>query len=128
MKASIIFRISVLVLLTACNSQTESDIIKEFIPGTYIRFSQHEYGSENDTVVITLQNKSANEFKVVRKWKYERILDGKAIEPEYKNLTTSAIYNENTKMLRDAETGENYSFDTKQNAVFSGTTKYLKLK
>jgi hypothetical protein len=126
MKPILIF-ITVLFLLSAC-SNTESDAIKEFIPGTYIRSAEHEFGAEHDTVIVYLQNSAANEFKLVRKWKYERVLDGKRIEPEYKNTSTSAIFNTYSKLLQETETADTYSFDRKQKAMFAGTTKYIKLK
>ena len=128
MKASFLILGLVVPLLTACNSDSESDTVKDFIPGTYIRSSQHEYGTENDTVVISLQNKSASEYKVERRWKYGRMLDGKTIDPEYKLTTTSAIYNKDSRLLQETETGDAYSFDTKEKSMFAGTTKYQKLK
>jgi len=120
------FSIVVILLLTACNTHSEIDTMKDFIPGKYVRFSQHEFGTENDTIVISLQNKKANEYKIARRWKYKRVLDGKAIEPEYKNTITSAIFNEANKLLQETETGDSYSFDTKQKILFAGSTKYQK--
>ena len=117
-----------LVVFSNCSSPAASDNVKEFIPGTYIRFGQQEYGTEWDTLVISVQNASANEYKIQRAWKYARVLDGKAIEPEYKNKSTSAIYDSKAKVLNEKETGNSYSFKPDENAVFAGTTKYLKLK
>lgn len=117
-----------LVVFSNCSSPTASDNVKEFIPGTYIRFGKQEFGSEWDTLTISVQNASANEYKVQRAWKYARILDGKSIEPEYKNKNTSAIYDGEAKLLKENETGNNYSFKPDENALFAGTTKYLKLK
>ena len=125
MKALFFISISTLLLFGSCSS-SESHAIKEFIPGTYIRSSKHEFGTEQDTLIISLQNKTANEYKIVRRWKYKRILDGKALEPEQKNTTTTAIFNENNKLLHETETGDMYSFDIKQRALFAGATKYLK--
>jgi hypothetical protein len=113
--------------LTACGT-TAKDEVKAFIPGTYIRSSQHEFGKENDTVVVSLQNETASEFKLERRWTYERILDGKAQEPEYKTKITSGIYNDETKMLTETETGDTYSFDAAQKTMFTGSTKYQKIK
>ena len=127
MKTLIIFSIASIAILWACNSIVK-DEVKEFIPGTYTRSTQHEFGTENDTVVITLQNQSADEYKIVRRWKYERILDGKPIEPEYKQTANSAIYNTESKLLQESETLESYSFDPKQKAMFAGSTKYQKIK
>jgi hypothetical protein len=127
MKLLLIMLFAIIILLSSC-SNAESDAIKDFIPGTYIRSAEHEFGAEHDTVIISLQNKSANEFKLIRKWKYERVLDGKPIQPEYKSTSTSAIFNNENKMLQERETADTYSFDPKQKAMFAGTTKYLKLK
>ncbi|MFM9910311.1 MAG: hypothetical protein ACKVOW_13230 [Chitinophagaceae bacterium] len=127
MKPLLIMLFTIAVLLSAC-SNTESNAIKSFIPGTYIRSAEHEFGAEHDTVIISLQNNSANEYKLVRRWRYERVLDGKPIAPEYKNTSTSAIFNAESKMLQETETANTYSFDPKQKAMFAGTTKYLKLK
>ena len=62
MKTVLFIQVAVILLLSACSSHSESDVVKEFIPGTYIRSSQHEYGTETDTVVISLQNKSGDEY------------------------------------------------------------------
>lgn len=127
MKTLTIFFIASTTIFWACNS-TVKDEVKEFIPGTYVRSTQHEFGTENDTVIISLQNQSANEYKIVRRWKYDRILDGKPIEPEYKQTTNSAIYNTESKLLQESETLESYSFDPQQKAMFAGSTKYQKIK
>lgn len=126
MKSLFIFLL-VAFILNACSSN-ENNAIKEFIPGTYIRSAEHEFGAEHDTVIISLQNNAANEYKLVRKWKYERVLDGKRLEPEYKNTSTSAIFNTDSKLLQETETADTYSFAPAQKAMFAGTTKYVKLK
>jgi len=128
MKALRLFLVFFLVVITNCTSPAAIDNVKEAIPGTYIRFGQQEYGTEWDTLVISVQNPSANEYKIQRAWKYARVLDGKAIEPEYKKRSTSAVYDGKAKVLNERETGNSYSFKPDENAVFAGTTKYLKLK
>ena len=113
-------------VLVSCHSLLR-DEVKESVPGTYIRFSQHEFGTEYDTLVITLQSSSANEYKIVRKWKYERVVDGQTIEPEYKRSFTSGVYNCTHKLLEEKETGDIYAFDVKQKILFNGPVKYQKL-
>lgn len=127
MKLILFLHIVILVVICSCGSFSTTDKVKEFIPGTYTRFSQHEYGTEHDTMVITLQNSTANEYKILRKWKYERVLDGSAIEPEYKRMTTSGIYSVRNKVLQETETGDLFSFDVKGKLLFNGSTKYQKL-
>ena len=115
------------LLLYGCGLINARDEVEEFIPGTYIRFSEHEYGTEYDTLIITLQNRSAGEYSILRKWKYERVLDGERIEPEYKRTNTSGVYNSTHKLLQETETGDIYSFDIKQKILFNGPVKYQKL-
>ena len=117
-----------LIVFSNCSSPAATDNLKEAIPGTYIRFEKQEYGTEWDTLVISVQNASANEYKIQRAWKYARILDGKEVEPEYKNKSTSGTFDIGAKLLNEKETGNSYSFKPDENAVFAGTTKYLKLK
>jgi len=115
------------LVATGCDLLHSADATKVFIPGTYIRFSHHEFGTEYDTLVITLQNESANEYKIMRKWKYERILDGTAIAPEYKRVVTSGIFHSKDNLLQESQTGDLYTFDVKGKLLFKGSTKYQKL-
>jgi hypothetical protein len=99
MKPLLFISIVMAFIFAGCTS-AESDAIKEFIPGTYIRSAQTEFGKAYDTLVITLQNKSANEYKIQRRWKYDRVLDGKPIAPEYKVTETSGLYDGEKKNCR----------------------------
>jgi hypothetical protein len=124
---SILFFFLCFIAFYSCTSVTK-DEIRESIPGTYIRSAEHEYGSEQDTVIISVLNAASNEYKITRRWKYERIMDGKAIEPEYKLTDNTGVYSSETKMLQESSTLETYSFDPKQKLMFSGEIKYQKLK
>lgn len=126
MKLIICIHILLCVLIYACTS-SNSDSTTEFIPGIYVRSAIHEYGSEHDTVAIEIQNADANEYSITRRWKYERVLDGKLIEPEYKRQFTTGVYNNFNKVLREIQTGDHFSFDTKERVLFIGSTKYKKL-
>ena len=128
MKALVMLCLTVCAIVSGCASGTSVDEIEVTIPGTYIRASQHEYGNEFDTLVVSLQNEAANEYKLNRRWRYERVLDGKAIEPEYKNTTTTAVFDEAAKLLKETETGDTYSFDPASKTLLAGSTKYGKLK
>ncbi len=113
-------------LFAGCNAPAK-DEVTAFIPGVYTRFSQHEFGSEYDTLVISSRNTEANEFTIVRKWKYERLLDGERLEPEYKLVVSTGIYDAARKLLQETETAEYFSFDVKKKILFNGTTQYQKL-
>jgi hypothetical protein len=105
----------------------KADQLKTFIPGTYIRFSHHEMGREWDTLVLSLQNEGAGQFRIEKKWKYERQLDGQVLEPEYKKSVSAGIYDIKDQLLRDEGTGATFTFDSKRNQMFAGAIAYKKI-
>jgi hypothetical protein len=115
------------LLIIGCGLIRKKNEVQKFIPGMYTRFSVHEFGKEYDTLVISLQNASANEYRMVRRWKYERMIHGKVMEPEYKIKVTTAIYDVEGKVLREAVTGKIYSIDPGNNCLFNGPVKFQKL-
>lgn len=115
------------VIIAGCNTSGKDEIM-EFIPGTYVRTGQNEFGKEFDTLVITIQNPTAKEFKIQNRWHYIRQVEGEANVPEYKVKETSGIYDAETKLLEEAETLDHYTFDIKEKAVFDGTNKFKKIK
>lgn len=98
-------------------------MIQEFIPGTYIRFSSHEFGKEYDTLAIALLNITANEYTITWRWRYEKTDS----TPNYQLITTAGIYYPDDKVLEDLESGDLLTFDPKQSCLFIGTLKYQKL-
>jgi hypothetical protein len=118
MKKSIaIFSIS---LLMACNGSNKSN---DF-PGTYVRSSEHEFGKEYDTLVIS---EFMDQYKITRKWRYERVLDGVVQEPVYKVKVTTAYYEGKFRLLHENETGNKISIDKFEGILFVGPTKYKKI-
>lgn len=125
MKSFLLILLLLVAVLYGCR-EFRPDPVQEFIPGTYIRFSRHEFGTEHDTLIISVQNKNAGEYKIIRRWKYERVIDGELIEPEYKLTMTTGFYQPKHKLLRENETGGIYTFDVGQNTLFNGPIKYRK--
>jgi uncharacterized protein YcfL len=127
MKSLLFFFALAVFVLFGCSSD-ESNTIKEFIPGTYIRNAETEFGKAYDTLLITLQNKSASEYKIQRRWRYDRVLDGKPVAPEYKVSETSGLYDSEKKVLQETETLEFFTFDVKNKILFNGANKFTKIK
>lgn len=126
MKTVTFFVLLLMVIASSCN--TSKDEIAEFIPGTYIREGANEFGKEYDTLVISIQNKEAKQYRIVNKWLFARQVDGEVKEPEYKVKESSGIYNPENKMLEESETLDHYTFDVKEKVLFNGTNKYKKIK
>lgn len=120
------FVLLLVAIVSSCNSA--KDEIAGFIPGIYVREGTNEFGKEYDTLVISIQNKEAKQFKIVNKWLFARQVDGETKEPEYKVKETSGIYNPDSKLLEESETLDHYSFDVKEKVLFDGTNKYQKIK
>jgi hypothetical protein len=115
-----------ILIFSGCQSILK-DPTEGFMPGTYVRSSEHEFGTEKDTLIISLQNKNAHRYKIERRWLYERVLDGNPIEPEYKQATTSALFDEKEHILKETKTGLIYSFVQERNLLFAGETEYKKI-
>lgn len=128
MKNMILLQLTLSLLILGCGTNSESKEIMSFIPGTYARQSEGEFGKSYDTLVISLQNKAASQFKIVRHWRYDRVLDGKPIEPEYKLTETSAVFDASSKALQESETLDVFTFDTKAKLLFDGPNKFFKIK
>ena len=123
MKQSI-FICGLICLLSSCSQSNKSEA-KNTIPGTYVRMSEHEFGKEYDTLVISEAN---DLFQIQRRWKYERVLDGVNQEPEYKRQNSTASFDANNQKLHENETGNAISYDSNNGTLSIGTTKYQKLK
>jgi len=119
--------LSATLIIAGCNTSGKDEIM-EFIPGTYVRAGQNEFEKEFDTLIISVQNLSAKEFKIQNRWQYIRQVEDNANVPEYKVKETSGIYSTETKLLEEAETLDHYSFDIKEKVLFDGTNKFKKIK
>jgi len=116
------------LIAARCLTTGGEDRLQKAIPGTYIRYSQHEFGREWDTLTIQKSNSDLTVFQILRKWNYERIMDGHKIQPEYKRQSSSGIYDEEEHVLKDTETGDVYTFDLAKHTVSTGETIYKKIK
>lgn len=115
------------LLVIGCGLIRKKEEVKKFIPGMYIRFSEHEFGKEYDTLIISLQSSAANEYKIVRRWRYEREVGGRKMEPEYKIKASIAIFDPGRGLLQETSTGRIYTVDVNLGYLFSGAIKYRKL-
>lgn len=126
MKVLLIISLFFLMLLSGCGSSQSK--FRDFIPGTYTRYSQSEFGESYDTIVITLKNESAREYKIINRWRYDRVLDGKPIASEFKVKESSGIFYPEHHFLQESQTLMLFTFDTKKNLMYCGTGSFTKIK
>lgn len=116
-----------LILLLACQSNNR-DEIREFIPGIYARFSDHEMRKEYDTIKINVISDAGNNYSLIRSSSFQRKLDGKEFPWEYTKEEWTGVYDENKKVLNETRKGKVISFVPEKNILLVGTTEYKKLK
>ena len=97
------------------------------LSGTYVRYSEHEFGKEWDTLVVAKQTASERSYAITRRWKYERVLDGRTLTPEYKLQKTTGQFLAKESMLVEEESGLRYQFNAKKNELLAGATIYKKI-
>lgn len=98
--------------------------IENWITGVYIRLVSNDFSKGADTLTITQQ--TANQFRIKRRMGFQRIMEGKVFEPEYKSEEWTGIYNEQTKQVLEQQHGKVLSF--KKDKMWVGTSEYKKLK
>lgn len=116
-----------IVMLLSC-SDLKPDSTLAFIPGTYVRSEVREFGHIEDTITIKIQHPDVNSFLIEQRWRYERVLDGVAQEPEYKVITDQGIYDTEKKLLQNQRNLRVYSFDEKKQVLYNGTMIFQKIK
>jgi hypothetical protein len=116
-----------IIIMCACQTSTKGNAMNRFA-GTYLRTSNHEFGKEWDTLELKLSDEPQMRFTITRRWKFERVLDGNVLEPEYRISKTSGTFNAVEKCLEEEQTGECYFLDNGGTKLRVGTTEFIKIK
>ncbi len=123
MKTSFIISIC---LVASCNN-VPSDETRRFIPGMYVKAFEQEYSKGNDTLIITRVSKDGNNYRIIKRAGYRRILDGKTLPKEYSNDMWTAIYDEKLKVLNELKKGRVLSFIPEKQILLVGSSEYRKI-
>lgn len=122
---TLIKSICVVVVMVSCGNP--SDSVKPFIPGTYVRFSSHDMGVENDTLIIEPMNEE-NSFQITRKWRYDRTIDGVKYPSTYQKQNWSGIYDNEKKAIIENTRDKIITFAPDKGKLYVNTTEYSKIK
>jgi len=117
----------ILMLMLGCSS-SEEDPIRSFMPGTYVRFSDHEMRKELDTITIDLISETGNNYSLTRSSSFQKKLDEKVFPWEHAKEEWTAYYDPHERVLHETRKGKMISFIPEQNMLLVGTTKYKKIK
>ncbi len=121
-----LFVSGVLLLLLACES-SENDEIRAFIPGTYVRFSEHKMRKEYDTIKIKVISEPGNNYSLIRTSSFQRKMDKKEFPWEYTKQVWTAAYDENKRVLNETRKGKVLSFVPEKDMLLVGTAEYKKI-
>jgi hypothetical protein len=112
-------------LLVSCQLM-ESDKIKVFIPGVYVRHYTDEYTNSYDTITIKLIT-GDNEYEVIKKTNFEKLMDNGKIQPGYTMQRWRGNYDEQAKSLWLEQAGKAIYFNPPKKELIIGTQPYKKL-
>ena len=116
-----------ILLLFACNS-AKNEQVRSFIPGTYVRFSNHEMRTQYDTIKIEVLSQRGNSYRLVKSSYFQKKLDGQTFPWQYTADELTAIYDENSQVLNESKSEKVISFVPEKHMMLVGATEYKKIK
>jgi hypothetical protein len=115
-----------MILMMSCSGS--SDIVKDFIPGTYVRFASGEYSKAWDTLHIDAYDPAQGTYVIEQRTGFQRFMDKKLQPREYIRRKHIAVLDEQTYQLQDPKTGKYYTFSPGRETVLAGSAEYIKIK
>lgn len=103
------------------------DAVKNFIPGTYIRFAAGDYSKAWDTLYINHYEPSQCTYVIEQRTGYQRIVDGKVQPREHRRRKYIAVIDEQTYQLQDPKTGKYFTFSPERESMLAGSAEYKKI-
>jgi hypothetical protein len=122
MKRSAIILALAITGLSACN---QSDDIRSFIPGMYVKSSASEFSKANDTLRITLI--SANAFGIIHDTGYQLIRNGSLSTQKHKQEKLTGIYDPQKKILQETSKGLLFIFNPEKQVLLINSAEYRKI-
>ena len=114
----------VFVVFYSCDFK--SSVIKDFIPGMYVKTFEAEFSKGVDT--ISIEPFSSSTYTIIRKATYQRIENGRLNPPERKVEKMTALYDEKDEVLKETKKGLIISYDPLRKTLLIGRGVYEKIK
>jgi hypothetical protein len=116
----------VLTVFSGCGSGMDTSII----PGTYIQYTELNHDEDSHTRIfdtLEIQN-TGKVYRIARRYRTFKMVDGKAMEPEYRTRRWTGHYREKSETLLINESGRVISFYPESNAIMLGGVPYKKME
>ena len=115
--------ICMLFIIAACsNSKNESSL-----SGTYVGFTENEYGKINDTLILTKANSGEGMYQITKHAGLIKIVDGKQLPKELNTETWTLEYNADKQTLFEQKEGRTLIWNSGTQSLQSGSTTYKKI-
>ena len=111
-----------MLFMTAC-SVSDND---NNLDGIYVGHFEHEYGINEDTLVIKKAHDGENIFELIRHTGTIRKQDGKKFPKKQSSENLVLEYDASTKVLKDLKEGRFLRWDSKNSILKLGNTDYKK--
>ena len=117
--------LSVCAVLMLFFSACDRDQVRSFMPGTYVNQAGSEFSKASDTLVI--EAGSNNRYLIQRKTGFNRIRGGKIGKREYETEVWTAVYEEQSRILKETKRGKELLFDPSAGTLRIGSRVYQKI-
>jgi len=119
------FMLIVLTIMLAGCTGSGGDTTRDFIPGMYIRFIEHEYATGSDTLII--RHLQDNMYEIAKRSGVVPIRNGKPLPFKHNKEIWTGIYDEKDGVLREQQKGKIISFIPNENKLLVGASAYQKV-
>lgn len=106
---------------------SQTDPVKDFIPGNYIANINQEYSNGNDTLFIKAISNFGNTYQLTRISSFIRKIDGIEYPLERKTKKWVATYDGNKKVLNETAQSAIISFNPDKRELYLGSRRYIKI-
>jgi len=127
MKSFILSVLAITAILFSCTN-SDSDKLQAFIPGTYVRTINNEFTTGMDTLRIEEVEKSVGSYMIFHASGYQQTIDGRTLPPQLKQEKWTAIYNDNTHQLMEQRKGKILTFFPDRGSMSMGGGEYRKIE
>jgi hypothetical protein len=111
-----------LLFIIACSTSNDNKSLE----GVYVGHFEHEYGINDDTLIIKKANDGENIFQLTRHTGTIRKQDGKEFTKKQSLENLVLEYDATTKVLKDLKEGRFLIWDSKNSTLKLGNTQYKK--
>ena len=102
--------------------------MKDFIPGTYVKYAEGKFSKAWDTLRINIYDKSNMTYVIEQHTGYQRLVKGLFQAKEFKLNKYVAVFDLSTHQLHDSKKGKVFTFSPDKGTVLVGAGEYNKIK